>query len=318
MILEGFLVIETDYDEENIVDQIQKYAPYDLIHAHPGKSKIVSLKLKALLRVPLIYTIHSQWSNGIEKNIDQVDSVIGVSGHIVDVFNQHKLIHKSQVSLICNGYDTAVFKPLKSLSNFSDQFLGIYSGRIDQDKGPAIQLLKEVWRAQAEGRLPNFKWIIAGDGLHLSDLKNDARNYFSEPSSVSFTGWLSRDELAKQLNNSAFAIAAGRSALEALGSGLPVIASGREGHFFIKDWPSLLRAEWSNFGEFGSEEISEPIELIFDHIKEIFDNYSNGLNRNLSAVFSAHLRRNRSVTSFSDQLILQYAGAIHKLSEVKK
>jgi glycosyltransferase involved in cell wall biosynthesis len=318
MISEGFRVFENDFDESNLVDSIIKYGPYDLVHAHPGKSKILGLKLKAILSAPLVYTIHGKWSNGIEKNIDQIDRVIGVSGHIVDVLNQHQLIHKSQVSLIGNGYDTTVFSPLKSFAKSSDQFFGIYSGRIDQDKGSAIQLLKEIWRAQAEGKLPNFKWIIAGDGLLLDDLKNNVLTFFSDPSSVKFTGWLSRDELAKQLNYSAFAIAAGRSALEALGSGLPVIASGREGYFFIKDWSSLLRAEWSNFGGFGSEVISEPTELIFDHIKEIYDNFSNGLDKNLSAVFSTHLRRNRSVTSFSEQLILQYAGAIHKVSEVKK
>jgi glycosyltransferase involved in cell wall biosynthesis len=318
MMSEGFRVIENDFDEPNLVDSILKYGPYDLVHAHPGKSKTLGLKLKAILSTPLVYTIHGKWTANIEKNIDQVDRLICVSGHIVDIFNQHKLIHQSQVSLICNGYDTKLFKPLMSFSNSSDQFLGIYSGRIDQDKESAIQLLKEIWRAQAEGKLPNFKWIIAGDGLLLGDLKNDAITYFSEPSSVNFTGWLSRDELAKQLNNSAFAIAAGRSALEALGSGLPVIASGREGYFFIKDWSSLLRAEWSNFGGFGSEVISERKELIFDHIKEIYSNFANGLDSNLSALFSTHLRRNRSVMSFSEQLILQYAGAILKVSEAKK
>ena len=318
MISEGFRVIEKDFDEPNIMDSIVKYGPYDLIHAHPGKSNIIGLKLKAILSIPLVYTIHGKWTNGIEKNIDQVDRVIGVSGHIVDVFNQHQLIHKSQVSLICNGYDTKIFRPLRRISHSGDKFIGIYSGRIDQDKVSAIQLLKEIWRAQAAGRLPNFKWIIAGDGSLLNNLKSEALTYFSEPSSVIFTGWLSRDQLAEKLNYSAFSIASGRSALEALGSGLPVIATGREGYFFIKDWSSLLRAEWSNFGGFGSEAISEPIELIFDHIKNIYSNFSSGFNRNLSAVFSTHLRSNRSVSSFSEQLILQYAGAIHKVSEVKK
>lgn len=318
ILLEGFRVIETDFSEDNIIDKVLSHGPYDLIHAHPGKSKIICLNLKALLSIPFIYTIHGKWSNAIEKNIDQVDLLIGVSGHIVDTFNKHQLMHKSQVSLICNGYDTSIFKPSKSQSSMPSEFIGIYSGRIDQDKESAIRLLKDIWRAQAEGELPKFKWIVAGDGLLLNDLKRDALTYFSEPSSVKFTGWLSRDELAKQLSYSAFSIAAGRSALEALGTGLPVIASGREGYFFIKDWPSLLKAEWSNFGGFGSDSISEPIESIFIYIKEIYNSHLRELDNNLSKLFSTHLNRNRSITSFSEQLILQYAGAIHKVSEVKK
>ncbi|MEI6029006.1 MAG: glycosyltransferase family 4 protein [Betaproteobacteria bacterium] len=311
---EHYQVIPTDFEDPELVRHIAKRGPFDIIHAHPGKSKSLAFELKKILNIPLIYTIHGRWDDNVSDSMVLVDRIVCVSNHIAEIFYSHNVVHKSQISIIPNGLDIELFD-LESQINLShrEEFIGIYSGRVDPDKKSAIDIMKNLWRMQSEGLLTGFRWIVAGDGSLLHELKAESVDLFGSGSnSVEFLGWLSRSELASALRRSAIAIAAGRSALEALGAGLPVVASGREGSFLIDDWSTLLKAEWANFGGFGSQGFDEPIDLIVEKIGRIIRDFDSKKNLDFSVALSRYIKSRRSIAFTSEQLVLQYSGLIHQ------
>lgn len=263
-------VIETDYQDIDLSNKIiEKYSNISLIHAHPGAGKKIAIEIAEKIKVPLIFTVHSKWNGNIDKDSHYFSAIIGVSDYICNELRKKLPLARSKIIMIPNGVDQSVF----SLEGhvFAKENYAVYASRIEKDKAEGLNLLKDCWQKQVQGELPGFKWFIAGEGALLEELKSQASEIFGDSqTSVIFLGWLNREQLATLLRGASVSLTAGRVCLESLASGCPAVAVGAEKQIIIKDWYSFKNAAYSNFGEFGSGEVSDSDDDVMQFLADIF------------------------------------------------
>ena len=183
----------------------------DLIHTHGYKSGIVGRVASLLCFKPVVSSFHAgEVSNGKLKLYDFIDrytaflanKVISVSDKIAAKLPCHSLV-------IDNFVNTQHFKN-------SDGKQIAFVGRLSHEKGADYFL-------QLANQFPNHLFHIYGDGPLMQDLKEIA------PTNIQFHGALETMDLAWQ--NIELLIICSRyeglplAALEAMGRGIPVMAS---------------------------------------------------------------------------------------------
>ena len=130
------------------------------------------------------------------------------------------------VVVIPNGINTAVYRPERRRDMTEIVLLSV--GRLHPQKSP-IRLLQIVRTIRLNGDLP-VRALVVGDGPEKARLENyAAENQLGAV--VEFTGWLDRPEVALAYRSATFLVqlssyeGMSNVILEALASGLPVVAS---------------------------------------------------------------------------------------------
>ncbi|KAE9737298.1 glycosyltransferase, partial [Escherichia coli] len=96
----GIKTIITDLNEyTDAMDEIKSVMGnnIDLIHCHPGSSRVVAMRLNKELNIPVIYHVHGGWVDSVNFYIDRVESVFTVSESV-----KKKVVEK------CGGYEYKV------------------------------------------------------------------------------------------------------------------------------------------------------------------------------------------------------------------
>jgi glycosyltransferase involved in cell wall biosynthesis len=130
------------------------------------------------------------------------------------------------VSVIPNGVDTTVYRPEKRREITEIVLLSV--GRLHPQKSP-FRLLEIVQAIRVNGGVP-ARAIMIGDGPERARLEQYAREH-QLSAAVKFTGWLDRSEVALAYRSATFLVqlssyeGMSNVVLEALASGLPVVAS---------------------------------------------------------------------------------------------
>lgn len=264
------IVIETDYDDPFLIDKIIDQCPnISLIHAHPGPSRKVAIEINNRISVPIIFTVHGGWFDGIDGYFDEVSHVIAVSEFICDSLRKKIPQARSRISVIPNGVDGDIFNTNDTERSARD--CAVFSGRVDKDKSAGLDLMKMCWVKQSQGNLPAFKWYVAGDGPLLDELKAQAKEIFAgKDNHIEFVGWIDRKSLANLLKKACISLSGGRSCLESLACGCLSIATAAEKPIIIKDYRSFQEAAYSNFGGFGSGEAGINEDEVLELFKEVF------------------------------------------------
>lgn len=249
-------VIHADYDDlDACVAAGLAAGPYDLVHAHPYASRRVGMEVAARLGIPIIVTNHGPYLDELDVHHQSIDMVVCISEA-----TRRKIIWKSKMDpartvVIPNGVDRHVFKVRRHRSSESRRV--IVPSRFDVDKKFLIKKLLTTWEGAAQDpeTWADVEWLIVGDGTKLPDLKKASAelNAALGGERVHFTGWATPKELARLFASSAVAVAPGRSALEALASGLPTVALGSRGYTGLIDGPGALDGLHANFGGAGSK-----------------------------------------------------------------
>jgi len=151
----------------------------------------------------------------------------------IDTINTLQSHGIDRLKLWSRGVDCQLFTPEKRHSNVRERYginepiLLLYVGRIAPEKD--IHTLSAIMRTLPESAKKRVHWLVVGDGPLLPELRGQV------PSNVTFTGYKQGDELA-QLYASAdiFVFPSstetfGNVVLEAMASGLPVIAANAGG-----------------------------------------------------------------------------------------
>jgi glycosyltransferase involved in cell wall biosynthesis len=164
------------------------------------------------------------------------------------------------VSVIPNGVDTEFFRPRPRQDT---PFRILYAGRLHPEKNLSF-LLDQLELFSRDERIP-FELHIAGEGPGEADLRAHADS-LSIRHRVVWHGWCGRDDLrtlyqeAACLVNSSFYEGMSNVILEAMASGIPVVASsvpgntdlidhGKTGILFALDDPSSLRSSLKALAE---------------------------------------------------------------------
>ncbi len=143
-----------------------------------------------------------------------------------------------KVECIPNGIDTDIFKPAPSPASSKDlsqTFSIIFVGRLVEQKGVTyiLQALKEIQFTEPAA-FEKMQCAIIGDGPLRHSLESEARS-LKVDKRISFLGWLDRNELPSRYASSSifmmpsFEEGMPNTVLEAMASGLPIIATNNRG-----------------------------------------------------------------------------------------
>ncbi|NOY07978.1 MAG: glycosyltransferase family 4 protein [Spirochaetes bacterium] len=214
---------------------------FDIIHAHDWLTYPAAGFLKQKMRKPLVVHVHSTEydrscgpGNEIIHRIERMgllmsDAVIAVSNYTKSVIREKYGIEAEKIKTVYNSY-TLPEIPAEEKRTSKEPVI-LFLGRLTRQKGPEyfLETAKKIHEL-----CPEASFIMAGEGDYKGELIRKSAEYGMEDKFI-FTGFLNRKEVAEILNSSDILILPsvsepfGITVLEAMRSGVVVIASGRSG-----------------------------------------------------------------------------------------
>lgn len=244
----------------NKVKQLCKLRKFDIIHDNQGLG--YGLLLMKRLGIPVVATIHHPLSIDKQADLEQADGRLARVGaqrfyrllHMQAFVARHldRIVTVSQSSaketersfkvapdkmrVVYNGTDTDVFKPYEEESNNRDGLIMV--GNTDDRKKGFAYLLEALKLLKKDG----IKLTVVDDPWERVPQQDKTKppllsyslrllEWFGLDGLVSFTGRLTREELAHQYSKAEVAVVPslyegfGFPASEAMACGVPVIAS---------------------------------------------------------------------------------------------
>ena len=217
----------------------------DVVHAHHAFTPIplITLRVASVNGFSTVLTNHSAYFYDYDyllktlgyivfpirtvlRKVDKVIAVSSVAAKFIGSF-----VSSSKISIIPNGVDTLKFKPYGSRiyrENFDSDFVILYVGRLVHRKG--VHLLVESM-SYLKKEIPDAKLVIAGSGpLFYTIIEKIEANNLRDR--VILLGKVSDEELPDLYRSadvfvlpSIYGESFGIVVLEAMASGLPVVAS---------------------------------------------------------------------------------------------
>ncbi|MDD5342206.1 MAG: glycosyltransferase family 4 protein [Patescibacteria group bacterium] len=219
---------------------IEREKKFDIVHIHSPVDPVLPLVAAKVIRAPKVGTFHSYMksSNGfnffqrlLEGYFKKLNGRIAVSQDAKTFFSKY---FPGDYRIIPNGVDTERFSPaVKPLEEFRNGFFNIlFVGRMDPRKG-----LKHLIKAMPLiiAAVPKTRLIVVGGGI----LQEYYRTQISENiiDRIHFAGFVSAEDLPRYYRTAdVFCSPAtegesfGIVLIEALASGVPVVASDIEGY----------------------------------------------------------------------------------------
>lgn len=252
----GSQVIITDFESiDNTVEKVlfEKVSNFDVIHTHPGPSRKVAMILADRLDLPIVMTFHGMWLDSIIRYSDKLSAIITVSEGVKDFLKNKVNKNSHKFVVIPNGVDRKTFKPPKSLKLKKNKLNISLVTRLDKDKEFIIKLFYEALSFTNENYKSEVNWTIVGTGTELEKIKKEVLTITQAKHKVNFVGWQTGKKLKTYYQKSDIVIAPGRSALEAMACGKPVIAIGSKKYNGLVTKNNWLEGVYSNFGGFGNK-----------------------------------------------------------------
>jgi glycosyltransferase involved in cell wall biosynthesis len=214
------------------LSKLASAGPWDLIHTHPFEARAFACLAAEAWCVPLIVTIHGWYLDDLPSWHVRADAVIAVTGAIADRLKRLPGIEAEKIVQINNHLKATGTR--RRLSQGQPSVLSVAS-RIDRDFGPVQTILDEFVDELVRHEDRNWRIEIAGGGTGLHDaIKHVAVRWngpFAPP--VSFLGWLQGEALSALYARSSATIAPGRSAVDAIGFGIPTIMTRQIGTYAL-------------------------------------------------------------------------------------
>ncbi len=241
----------------------------DLVHAHARIPGFICGLLHKRMGFPFVTTAHGTWKTGygLRYITNWGQKTVAVSEDIRKYLLDNYKIDDKDIKVTINGIDTDKFSPAIDCSDIMTEFKLrpedrkiVYISRFDSDRSYIISKLMEIIPELAE-KIQNLKVIMVGSGNILDSVMEKAQeiNSLTSRDTVIVTG--SRTDINKFTALADLFIGFGRSSLEALAAGRPLILAGNVGYIGILDESSLDAAIKSNFSGRGkSKAESEPFK----------------------------------------------------------
>ncbi len=263
---------------ELMLDVSQEFSA-DIIHAHPSSSILESFFLAELIKVPFVVTMHGEYSMCFQKTrlgkaiSNSVFAVIAVSENVKRFLIKKTSLIEDKVIVIPNGINTQEFKPkgadpalMGEYGIGKDETVLLYAGRLDHDKEYAIISTVKMVEALVKKGV-KVKCIFAGTGSMQSLLQD-----YAQVLPVNIIGFSSK--MNQVLAIAHVVIGAGRSALEAMAMGKPVMAMGRGGFLGVVSGDNWGEGKRTNFGDHGVlplEEVSNMTGSLLELLEKDLD-----------------------------------------------
>ena len=259
---QGIKTLAVDFQSASSIEQARtRLCSADLIHAHPGPSRTLALQAAAISGVPVVFTIHGAWFDGVQHYAQRLAAIVCVSPAVLEAVIPLCPNHPA-IDCIPNGIQAARFEdPCDALSEPGHV---VVASRLDADKRVLIDTLVGLWEAQAKhAESRTLRYTIAGQGTLEGELKTAAQRLGI---AVDFAGWQDADALARLYTRASAVIASGRGALEALAMGKPTLALASAGATEVFDTSHILEAARCNFGGYGAMP-PKSLENVFERLR---------------------------------------------------
>ncbi|MCI2229512.1 glycosyltransferase family 4 protein [Polaribacter sp. MSW13] len=239
----------------------------EVIHGHQRLAIFLSSVLKLITKKPMVATIHGRLKKDLRSYLSKrmVSKVIVVSGNSLKGAKAKKALTNKTI-FIPNG---TAFQQEKTTKYNSDLTL-VYASRINKKHASLINLIvNNVWPKIIQEH-PNIRLAIFGDGpckeevLHICNQINKQHH----EKSVFFNGFSQTNK--KNLSNASLVIGSGRTAIEAMIKGIPVLS------IHTKYMGKLLTSKNYNdykYGNFVNLDGCAPEEkMIYDELNTFLSN----------------------------------------------
>lgn len=264
---DGINVVETAQDDidksrEKIINEVG--TDIDLIHAHPGSSRKIAIRLHDAYDIPVIFHVHGSWIDSVEGYIDKLACVFAVSGAV-----KQKVItqtggnaHKVHIIPNYSEYDKADHPHRPESLRIS------LITRLEKDKK---RIIDEVMK------LPDYlnetdeaiDFDVIGDGSLAKELMNHFEAHVKNTNvRINHLGWISdKEELKKHIIGSDLIIGPGRVAIDAYTLCTPVIVVGSQNYHGVinsSNWQHFVHANFGGYGSIPYEagDIAADLELL--------------------------------------------------------
>lgn len=277
----GIHTITTDFsDADATLESIEEVGvAFDLVHFHPGPSKYPALKYAERYDVPLIETYHGIWMDSLEDHIDQLDAIVTVSEGIKNHLQNQIDDYHEKYYVMTNGYDSNLFDQPQYYQEESNEINIGFVTRLDQDKEFIIDILLLAVNHIKNKTDMKINIHVIGDGTHREEfLKLSHAMLENTDHTIQFKGWLVDEKLKDAYLDCDIIIAPGRSAIEGMASGKPVIAVGSKKYIGLITQENWQSGVYSNFGGAGSKFADyelDSIESDLDYLLDETDNVNN-------------------------------------------
>jgi glycosyltransferase involved in cell wall biosynthesis len=235
----------------------------DLVHAHARIPGFICGLLHRGMGFPFVTTAHGTWKTGygLRYITNWGQKTLAVSEDIRKYLLENYKIRDKDIKVTINGIDTDKFSPGIDCSDIENELKLrpedmkiVYISRFDSDRGYIINKLLEII-PELSSSIPNLKVIMVGSGNILDSIMEKAQkiNDAAGQNTVIVTG--SRTDINKFTALADLFIGFGRSSLEAMSAGKPLILAGNEGYIGILNQNSLEDAIKSNFSGRGKNKV---------------------------------------------------------------
>jgi len=219
--------VQKDWNfSQYLANAIQQHKPEVVYHRYANSTIFPILRCK-LTSVPLVLEINADldvdlsgyWGNsrlmrGMIKLLASLqyllaDHIIVVSEGIGDKLRRKPLINNQKISVVPNGADLEVFRPLNKLDCRRELALDeegdylIFSGKFQLYQG--VQTILQVAQ-QLRNTNPSLKIILVGDGPEEENLRESVE-HLNISSEIIFTGWCPPEITAKYIGASDICLA---------------------------------------------------------------------------------------------------------------
>lgn len=234
---------EEVYDYTILAQSIADKHDFDLIHAHDWMTFQAGIAAKKISGKPLILHVHSTdfdrspshpnpQIHDIEQwGLHEADKIIAVSNYAKKVLLDKYSVWENKIEVIHNAIGKQLLKPKFSIQKVKKEKWVSFIGRITEQKGPwdFIEMARIVLR-----RVPNTRFILAGDGDQLAAIKHKILEYRLQDKIIT-PGFLNESEVSGLLSKSdAFVMPSvsepfGIAALEAALANVAIVVSENSG-----------------------------------------------------------------------------------------
>ena len=239
----------------------------DLVHAHARIPGFICGLLHKKMGFPFVTTAHGTWKTGygLRYITNWGQKTVAVSEDIRKYLLDNYKIEDKDIKVTINGIDTDKFSPavdcsdvMRDLKLTADDTKIVYVSRFDSDRSYIINKLLEIIPELAE-KIKSLKVIMVGSGNILDMVREKAQEINNSTGNNTVIVAGSRTDINKFTALADLFIGFGRSSLEALAAGRPLILAGNVGYIGILDEHSLDAAIKSNFSGRGNDKAESEI-----------------------------------------------------------
>lgn len=290
-------VFKAYYTLKNIIE-IEKI---DLVHAHARIPGFICGLLHKKMQFPFVTTAHGTWKTGygLKYITNWGQKTVAVSEDVKKYLLQNYKIKEEDIKVTINGIDTLKFSPDIDCSGLKNEFglrddhkKVVYISRLDQDRSFIINRLLDVI-PELSTELENLRVLIVGSGNLLDYVKEKAIEINKRASEDVLTVTGSRTDINRFTALADLFIGFGRSSLEALAAGRPLILAGNDGYIGILDEHNLDAAIHSNFSGRGRSRANN--ETLANDIKKVLLSMSDDEKAKLGSFGRSLIENNYSV-----------------------